>query len=140
MRRFIVLSALALCACGGDKNPSAPPRDSDLASNFSHPIDARGADPDWGLKIRGLQLTLDRPNQPDLVGQAPGAVIEPHEASWTAALPNGQAMKVSVYASPCTDNATGAAYPFAVEVLLAGATPLNGCGAPISSPRAPPKR
>jgi uncharacterized membrane protein len=130
MRWMIILSALALTACGQDKNPSAPPPGPDLASNFSQPIDARGANPDWGLTIRGLELTLQRPGQPAVVGKAPGATIQPHQASWDATLANGQAMKVTVYASPCTDEATGVTHPFAAEVLLPDATPLNGCAGP----------
>jgi uncharacterized membrane protein len=132
MRRLIVLAALGLClsACGGSgTDPDAPKPNADAASNFSQPIDARGADPAWGLKVRGQQLTLDRPNQPDVAGTAPGAVIQPHSAVWTAVLPNGQTMKVSVYASACADAASGTSYPFSVEVLLPDAAPLNGCAA-----------
>jgi uncharacterized membrane protein len=130
MRRLIVLAALglSLSACGGsDTDPDAPKPHPDTASNFAQPIDARGGDPAWGLKIRGQQLTLNRPNQPDLVATAPGAVIDPHSAAWTATLPSGQTMKVSVYASACADAASGTSYPFSVEVLLPDAAPLNGC-------------
>ena len=137
MRRLIVLSALALCACGGsDKDPDAPVAAPDVAANFSQPIDARGADPAWGLKIRGLQFTLDRPRQPDIVGTAPGATINPHAAAWIARLPSGQTMTVSLYASACTDVATGAVYPFSAEVLLPNTAPLNGCaGKPAAAKR-----
>jgi uncharacterized membrane protein len=127
MRRFIVLIALALGACGGPEKEPGGPMAPDTAANFSQPIDARGVDPAWGLTIRGQTLTLDRPNQPVLVGTAPGAVIQPHAASWTATLPNGQTMKVSVYASVCEDPASGTSYPFSAEVSLPGAAPLNGC-------------
>jgi len=132
MRRLIVLTAFALSACGGgDKDANASrPAPPDTASNFAQPLDARGADPAWGLTIRGTQLTLIRPNQPDLAGAAPGAVISAHTAAWSAALPDRRTMKVSIYGSACTDPATGATYPFAAEVLLPGATPLDGCAGP----------
>ena len=80
-----MLAALALSACGRDKPPSTalPP---DTASNFAQPFDARGFDPEWGLKIRGQQVTLTRANQPDLAGTAPGAAIKDHSATWTVAL------------------------------------------------------
>ena len=137
MRRLIVLTALGLCACGGeDKNPNAPVAKPDVAGNFAQPIDARGGEPAWGLTIRGTQLRLSRPNEPDLAGAAPGAEIKPHAASWTAALPDGRAMKVSLYASPCTEPATGVTYPFAAEVQLPGAAPLDGCGGPPARPPA----
>lgn len=135
MRRLIVLTAFALSACGGGDtdegaSKSAPP---DTAGNFAQPIDARGIDPAWGLTIRGTRLTLSRPNQPDLAGVAPGAVIQAHAAAWSAVLPDKRTMNVSVYASACADPATGATYPFAAEVLLPGATPLDGCAGPPAS-------
>jgi uncharacterized membrane protein len=136
MRRLIVLSALALGACGGsDTNPNARPPAPDIASNFSQPLDARGIDPAWGLKIRGLQLILDRPNEPDLVGTAPGMTVQAHTASWNATLPSGQVMKVSLYASPCSDLASGAVYPFSAEIVLPGAGPLAGCAGPPTAGR-----
>jgi len=138
MRRSILLAALALAACGPQTNPDAPSVVADTAANFNQPIDARGADPSWGLKIRGLQLTLERPGQPTVMATAPGATIDAHSAVWTASLPNRQTMKVSVYASPCTDPATGTTYPFAAEVLLPDAAPLDGCaGKPAGAAAAP---
>ena len=138
MRRLILLSAFALCACGGgDKDPNAPVATPDVAANFSQPLDARGADPAWGLKIRGLQLILDRPGQPDVTAVAPGAVIQAHSASWNGKLPNGQTMTVSLYASPCSDGSGASTYPFSAEVMLPDSTPLSGCaGRPAAGPPA----
>jgi len=138
MRRLIVLSALALAACGGgDKDGGAAhPAPPDRASNFAQPIDAHGGDPPWSLTIRGVQLTLSRPGQPDAVASAPGATIQAHMASWSAATPDGRTMKVSLYASACTDAVTGAAYPFAAEVVLPGAAALDGCAGPAAGARA----
>jgi uncharacterized membrane protein len=132
----LALSAMALSACGGgDKDPNAPVKAPDVAANFTQPLDARGTEPAWGLKIRGLQFILNRPNQADLVATAPGAVLTPHSASWEAVLPNGQTMKVSLFASQCSDGA-GATYPFSAEVLLRDSTPLTGCaGKPAASVR-----
>jgi uncharacterized membrane protein len=133
MRRLIVLAFLALGACGGgggDNDQTRRPTPPDVAANFSQPIDARGADPAWGLRIRGVQMTLQRANQPDVVAIAPGAVITAHTASWTANMPDGRPMKVSVYASPCSQGTGEVKYPFAAEVVLPDAAPLNGCAGP----------
>ncbi len=132
MRRLIVLAALALGACGGGGGDQGrPPAPPDVASNFAQPLDARGNVPQWGLRIRGQQLTLDRPNQPDLVVTAPGAEITAHTASWTAKLPDGRAMQVKLYASPCSDGSSDLRFPFAAEVQLPDTAPLSGCaGAP----------
>ena len=137
MRRSILLAALALVACGPETNPDAPNLAPDTAANFNQPIDARGADPSWTLKIRGLQFTLERPGAPAVIATAPGATIDAHSAVWNASLPNQQTMKVSVYASPCVDAVTGTSYPFAAEVLLPDAAPRDGCaGRPAGAPAA----
>ncbi|HLZ76615.1 hypothetical protein [Phenylobacterium sp.] len=135
-----LLAALALSACGNDKPPStAPPPDT--ASNFAQPFDARGFDPEWGLKIRGGQITLTRAGQPDLAGTAPGAAITDHSATWTVALADRQTMKVSLYASSCTDASSGATYGYSAEVTLPDATPLSGCaGPPAASAAATPAK
>ncbi len=124
-----MVAALALSACGKDKPPSTAAA-PDTASNFAQPFDARGFDPEWGLKIRGQQITLTRAGQPDLAGTAPGAAIKDHAATWTVALPDHQAMKVSLYASSCTDASSGAVNAYAAEVTLPDATPLSGCAGP----------
>jgi uncharacterized membrane protein len=134
MRRLIVLAALGLCACGGEDKDPGQPAVPDVASNFNGPIDARGADPQWDLTIRGRQLALERPNQPALAGLAPGMALTAHTAAWTASLPNGQVMKVRLYASPCVDAVSGAAHPFAAEVLLPGGALLNGCAGKPAAP------
>jgi uncharacterized membrane protein len=134
MRRLIVLAALALGACGGGDSAShGRPPVPDVAANFAQPLDARGADPPWGLRIRGQQLTLDRPNQPDLVTVAPGATISAHQASWTAKMPDGRTMTVTLYASPCSDGGGEVRYPMAAEVVLPDAASLNGCAGPPAS-------
>jgi uncharacterized membrane protein len=129
MRRLILLAALALSACGKDEEPksASPP---EVAMNFSQPFDARGSNPAWGLTIRGVQLTLSRQGQPTVVATAPGAVIQPSQASWTATLPDGRPMKVTMYASPCSDGASDATYNFSAEVVLPDSSPLTGCGGP----------
>jgi uncharacterized membrane protein len=132
------LLLLGVCACGQgkDKESGVGPLPPDTALNFSAPIDAQGDDPAWTLKVRGTQLTLIRPGQPDLAATAPGAVITAHSAAWTAALTNGQTMKVSLYASQCMQGGDGGrAWPMAAEVTLTDASPLGGCAGPAAAKR-----
>ena len=126
-----ILALGALGACGKDK-PESHPTPPDTPSNFAQPLDARGSDPDWGLKIRGQQITLSRAGRPDLAGAAPGASIQDHSATWTAVLPDHRTMKVSLYASNCTDAASGATYAYSAEVTLPDASPLSGCAGPAA--------
>jgi uncharacterized membrane protein len=124
-----MFAALALSACGKDK-PASTALPPDTASNFAQPFDARGFDPEWGLKIRGQQITLTRAGQPEVTGVAPGATIKDHSATWAAALPDHRTLKVSLYASGCTDAAGDATYAYTAEVTLPDATPLSGCAGP----------
>lgn len=125
---MIVIPLLLLSACGG-KKPAETDSEPAAAtiSDFSKPMYARGADPAWGLRIQGTTLTLSRGGQPDVVVTAPGAVIEPNKASWTATLPDGQTMTATLYTSDCIDPVSGATYLFSAEVSLPGSSPLAGC-------------
>jgi uncharacterized membrane protein len=124
------LLLVGLCACEKEKENGAPPLPPDVALNFSQPIDAHGGDPAWTLKVRGTQMALVRPGQPDVTAKASGATITAHSAAWTATLPDGQSMTVSLYASPCLDGSSNRSWPMAAEVALPGASPLGGCAGP----------
>lgn len=130
LTRLLALPLLAglLTACGDKPLPPAEPDTTPRASDFSGDIDARGTEPFWAVKIRGTQLTLTRPDAPDLVAQAPGAVIQPGSATWTGATPDGGTLKVSLYISPCSDGMSDLSYPMAAEVAV-GTTIMGGCAA-----------
>ena len=128
MRALILIGPLALlAACGGKPPPEPVAKPVASSSDFSKPMYARGVSPTWGLSIRGTTLSLSREGQADVVVTAPGAVIQPEQASWTATLPDGQTIKATLYASECLDAVTGATQPFAAEVAMPGASPLSGC-------------
>ncbi|HEX2801141.1 MAG TPA: hypothetical protein VHN73_03655 [Phenylobacterium sp.] len=134
LRVLTILAPLVLLAACGDNNgrpvSSAVP---DTPSDFSRPIYAQGANPSWSLTIRGTVLTLSRPNQADVVVQAPEAAIQPHQASWSGVMSDGRALKASLYASPCNDAVSGASRPFSAEVNLPDGVILVGCAYPIAT-------
>lgn len=141
----LTFAGLALGACHDGKPPGdgAPPEPPDVAANFAQPIDARAADSSWSLKIRSNQLTLSRYGQADLAVTAPGAMIEPHQSTWIADMPDHEKLTVKVYASPCVYPSTTENHPFAAEVDLPNAPPLSGCGDPAGAAKpaaAPAKR
>jgi uncharacterized membrane protein len=133
----IVSLALALASCGPETSkPAAPAAPANAAapgkvSDFSQPITARGNEPFWALIIDGVSFTLKRPDLPDLVATAPGARIQPGQASWTATAPDGRVLKVSLYVSECSDGMSDLDYPMSAEVELANET-LRGCAAKTS--------
>ena len=136
----LALIAGALCACGKGKAPPMdnPPPPPDVAANFNQPIDAKGADGSWTLKVRGNDITLSRYAEPDVTATAPGAIIMPHEATWIAKMADSRTMTVKLYASPCSYPATTEVHGFAAEIELPGASPLSGCGDVVAAPKAAP--
>ena len=144
MRVLIIGALLALAACSGKPPPAPeavaakPAASVAQAGDFSQDIDARGNEPFWGLKIRGLQFTLSRPDQPDLTATALGATITPGKAAWTATAPDGRTLKVTLYVSPCSDGMSDLSYPMAAEVQPPDASTLSGCAAKTAPmPKAP---
>ena len=131
----MMLAPLVLLAACGDKTDGRPVSSAvpDAPSDFTRPIYAQGAAPAWGLTIRGTQLSLTRPGQPDVVVQAPSPVIQPHQASWSGAMADGRSLKASLYASPCDDAGRGATHPFSAEVDLPDGVTLVGCGYQIAT-------
>ena len=93
--------------------------------DLSKDIHARGAKPDWTLKITGgTQVTLTRPGKPALQARAPGAAISPAGATLSAKAADGQAVQVTLKGGACTVGAKQ--YPMSAQVKL-GAETLTGC-------------
>jgi uncharacterized membrane protein len=129
MRALAVVALFALAACSpkpaASPPPAAPPKT--VAGDYSRPLDARGTEPFWNVAIRGTTLTLTRPDQPILIATAPGAAIQPNQASWTAKTPDGRELKVTLYTSTCSDGMSDHVYPYSAEVDVPGESPLSGC-------------
>jgi uncharacterized membrane protein len=140
MRTFAVIALVALAACSPKPvaKPAAAPH-KPVVSDFSRPLDARGTEPFWNVAIRGTTLTLTRPDQPIMIATAPGAVIQPNQASWTGKTADGRDLKVTLYASSCSDGMSEHVYPYAAEVDVPGASPLSGCADTVASLAKGPK-
>ena len=141
MRAFAVIALVALAACSpkpvAKPPPAAPPKT--VVGDFSRPLDARGMEPFWAVAIRGTTLTLTRPDQPIVIATAPGAVIQPNQASWTGKTSDGRELKITLYASICSDGMSDHVYPYTAEVDVPGASPLSGCADTVASLAKGPK-
>jgi uncharacterized membrane protein len=132
---ILLLTLLSACQprSGEDKaTASSPPvriaPGRVTISDFSQPMIARGNEPFWALRIEGVRFTLSRPEQPDVVYEAPGARISPGVAAWTAKSADGRTLKVTLYVSPCSDGMSDLEYPMTAEVDLSTEV-LRGCAA-----------
>ena len=135
---FVALAALAACSPKPVEKPPVPTPKT-VVGDYSRPLDARGTEPFWNVAIRGTTLTLTRPDQPILIATAPGAVIQPGHAAWTGKTSDGRELKVSLYASTCSDNMSDHVYPYTAEVDVPGESPLNGCADTVASLAKGPK-
>ena len=96
--------------------------------DVSKDIQAKGAKPDWSLKVsKGTQFTLTRPGKPAVQGAAPGAAISGKGVSWQAKAADGRPLHVSLQNGTCTVG--GLQYPMTAKVSLGGET-LSGCAGP----------
>jgi uncharacterized membrane protein len=96
-----------------------------VAMDLSRDIAARGAKPDWNLKVTGgTKFTLNRPGKAPLIATAPGATISPSEASWSAKATDGSSMNVIVQTKSCLIGRNE--YPMTAQVVL-GSQRLSGC-------------
>lgn len=136
----VLPALLALCACqpqDPDGATAPPPADAPpigSTADYSRPITALGTEPFWSVRIDGTQLTLTRPDGPELVTTAPGAAISPGRASWTARSADGQTLSVTLKASVCSDGMSDRSYPMTAEAAL-GAEILRGCAIPTADLR-----
>lgn len=141
MRHLLPLAALLLCACQPKADEAPPPKTQEapatvnsamppgpMVSDFSQPMTARGTEPFWALRIDGTRFTLQRPDQPEVVFEAPGATVIPGRATWEARRADGAVMKVTLYVSECSDGMSDLKYPMTAEVEL-GAETFRGCAA-----------
>ena len=138
MRRWWPLGLLLLAACqpqdptGAPATapadaPAAAPATAPATSDFSQPMTAVGTEPFWSLSVVGTEVKLTRPDEPDLVAQAPGAAIKPGQATWLASGLDQQTLTVTFVISPCSDGMSDRAYPMTAEVTVGRSPPLRGC-------------
>ena len=129
LRTSAIVGLLFLAACSPkpEAPAAAPAPRAGIRADFSQAMDARGTEPFWGVSVRGPTLTLTRPDHPTLTATAPGAVIQPSEATWTGKTADGGELKLTLYASTCSDGMSDHAYPYVAEVNVPGESPLSGC-------------
>jgi uncharacterized membrane protein len=140
----LTLAMLALCACqpqDPDGKPAEAPADAPAAPaaatpaastggmDIGQPIRALGTEPFWALDITGgTKFKLSRPDQPDLLAEAPGSAMSPGGATWVARGAKGEQLTVTVKLGECSDGMSDLKYPMTAEVVLLNET-LKGCAA-----------
>lgn len=138
------LTLLALAACqpqDPEGKTAAPPADAPAATaaaapaaasgamDIGQPITARGTEPFWAVEITdGVKFRLTRPDQPDLIAEAPGAAMSPDGVTWVAKGAKGEQLTVNLKKADCSDGMSDLRYPMSAEVVLPNEV-LKGCAA-----------
>jgi uncharacterized membrane protein len=125
--RPIIAAAITL-ALSGCQTAAPPVASPDL--------DLRGTEPFWALQVRGGELRLLRPEQPEMRASASltraGATL-----TWSGRTSDGRSLIAQVQPSDCSDGMSDLRYPMAAEVRLGTEPPLRGCALPAQLSRAP---
>ena len=142
---FAALGAvLALAACNqpapAEPAPPAPepapapePVKAEINGvDLTQDLRALGTEPFWAVEITQAGLKTSGVDKPERTAPNAGPTMEPGRATWTATTSDGQALKVTLTAGPCSDGMSDRTYPLNAEVALAGET-LKGCAAAVEA-------
>lgn len=100
-----------------------------VSIDLSKDIQARGAKPDWSLKVsKGTQVTLARPGKPAVQATAPGAAMSPAGVNLAAKTADGRPLTVTLHSRTCTLG--GMQHPMTAQVAFGGES-LSGCAGPV---------
>jgi len=105
--------------------PAPPPVAAPIPEEFSGDLDARGTEPFWGLQIRDTQITLQRPDHPNLVAANPGLTMQGPKAVWTTTA-GAVPLTVTLTLQACSDGMSDLKYAYAAQVVI-GSETLKGC-------------
>ncbi len=99
--------------------------------DLSEPLHVLGTEPFWSVRIRADRLEYEGVDRPLRRAANPGPQVQGTTAVWATATDDGQALVVTLAATPCSDGMSDRIYPFTARVEI-GAESLNGCAAPQS--------
>ncbi|HEY0601120.1 hypothetical protein [Brevundimonas sp.] len=140
MRAFALtaVAILALSACSppaeAPEEPAPAPAPAPVLAgvDLTKPLRARGTEPFWAVELTGSELVysgLDRPEQ--RAPQNP-PVIRGTMAVWESTTGAGNAIKVTLTATDCSDGMSDLSYPLTAMVVI-GEETLMGCAATVSA-------
>jgi len=144
--RLLVLAAaatLSLAACNQQPAepapaptepapPPAPPKPEINAVDLTQDLRALGTEPFWAVEITKAGLKTSGVDKPERTAPNAGPVMSEGAAVWTATTSDGQPLKVTLTAGPCSDGMSDRTYPLTAAVELAGES-LKGCAATVAA-------
>lgn len=100
--------------------------------DLTQDLRALGTEPFWAVEITQAGLKTSGVDKPERTAPNAGPAMEPGRATWTATTSDGQPLRVTLSAGPCSDGMSDRTYPLTAEVALAGET-LKGCAATVEA-------
>lgn len=96
--------------------------------DLNEPLNVLGTEPFWSVRIRADGLEYDGVDRPLRRAANPGPQVQGTTAVWATATDDGQALVVTLAATPCSDGMSDRTYPLTARVEV-GTESLNGCAA-----------
>lgn len=132
------LAALTLAACSpAAEEPAAPPAPPAAPAvladiDLTQPLRAIGTEPFWAVELTGSEMVysgVDRPEQRAPQGQP---TMQGTMAIWEGTTGAGNALKVTLTATDCSDGMSDRTYPLTAMVEIGGEN-LMGCAATVAA-------
>lgn len=132
------VAALALSACSPAAEapeapgPAAAPAPVLAGVDLTRPLRVAGTEPFWAVDLTGTEMVysgVDRPEQ--RAPQKPPA-MQGTMAVWESTTAAGNALKVTLTATDCSDGMSDRVWPLTAMVEIGGET-LMGCAATVSA-------
>jgi len=134
----LTLATLTLAACSPPaEEPAAPPAPPAAPAvlagiDLTQPLRAIGTEPFWAVELTGSEMVysgVDRPEQRAPQGQP---TMQGTMAIWEGTTGAGNALKVTLTATDCSDGMSDRTWPLTAMVEIGGEN-LMGCAATISA-------
>lgn len=125
---------LMLTACDEAATPAPEPAPPPVLAgvDLSQPVRVLGTEPFWAIEITPQALTWSGVDRPEQTAPNPGPTLQGTLAVIETRTAQGQALKVTLMATDCSDGMSDRTYPLTARVTL-GEETLSGCAASVEA-------
>ncbi|HYC99429.1 hypothetical protein [Brevundimonas sp.] len=140
MRAF-ALTATAILALSACSPPAEAPKEPDPAPapapvlagiDLTKPLRALGTEPFWAVELTGSELVYSGADRPEQRAPQGAPNVQGTMAVWESTTGAGNAIKVTLTATDCSDGMSSRTWPLTAMVEIGGET-LMGCAATVSA-------
>ena len=141
MRAYVLtaLAALAVAACSPPAETPDRPEPGPAAApavlagiDLTQPLHVAGNEPFWAIRMTGTEMIYSGVDRPEQRAPQGGPVMQGTMAVWETTTGAGNALKVTLSATDCSDGMSDRVWPLTALVEI-GDERLMGCAATASA-------